>query len=120
MDARVQKVVAAINVEQGRRTKLSALAYSVNLSPWHLSHLFHREMRKTISDYRRNLRLETARRLLSATFLSVKEIMTIAGASDKSHFARDFKRVYGLSPTEYRRVTKNSDSDDSTMGSKVG
>ena len=35
------------------------------------------------------------------TFLNMKQIMFAVGVKDKSQFARDFKRLTGLTPTEY-------------------
>jgi AraC-like DNA-binding protein len=46
--------------------------------------------------------MERAKILLETTFLSVKEIMTEVGVSDESHFVRDFKSVYGVSPARFR------------------
>ena len=44
-----------------------------------------------------------AQTLRTGTFLSVKEIMVGVGLSDQSHFVRDFKRMSGTTPTQYRR-----------------
>jgi two-component system response regulator YesN len=46
--------------------------------------------------------MQKARELLENTFLTVKEIMLRVGVKDKSHLTRDFKKVYGLSPSNYR------------------
>jgi AraC-like DNA-binding protein len=46
--------------------------------------------------------MEHAKRLLETTFLSVKQVMTEVGATDESHFVRDFKAHYGVSPTRFR------------------
>lgn len=53
--------------------------------------------------YLSSLRLERARYLLQATFLSVTEITRRIGAQDDSHFVRDFKKAYGETPTRYRK-----------------
>lgn len=104
MDRRIQKVVAIIEAERNTSANLSDLARAVNLSVWHLSHLFRREISMSIIDYRRRRRLAKAGRLLESTFLSIKEIMAVMAVNDRSHFTRDFKKSYGLSPTQYRRV----------------
>ena len=52
--------------------------------------------------YLRALRLEQARELLQTSRLTVKQIMNEVGVEDKSHFAREFKKTYGLTPTAYR------------------
>jgi two-component system response regulator YesN len=103
MDRRIQKVVALIDAEQSNAAKLSDLARAVNLSVWHLSHLFRREIHTSITDYRRRRRLARAGQLLQSTFLSIKEIMATMAVNDRSHFTREFKKTYGLSPTQYRQ-----------------
>jgi two-component system response regulator YesN len=107
MDRRIQKVVAIIEAERSTSANLSDLARAVNLSVWHLSHLFRRETNMSIIDYRKKRRLAKAGRLLESTFLSIKEIMAMMAVNDRSHFTRDFKKSYGLSPTEYRRYKEN-------------
>jgi len=50
----------------------------------------------------KSLRMQQAGILLTTTFLSVKEIARRVGLTDESHFVRDFKRIYGVTPSEYR------------------
>ena len=52
--------------------------------------------------YLRALRMEQAKTLLQTSRLTVKQIMTGVGVEDKSHFAREFKKAYGLTPSAYR------------------
>lgn len=47
--------------------------------------------------------MQDATTLLVTTFLSIKEIIAQVGFKDESHFVRDFKRIYGVTPTEYRK-----------------
>jgi AraC family transcriptional regulator of arabinose operon len=103
MDRRVQIVIKFMEVYLDRPLSLSDLARSVNLSPWRLSHIFKSETRTPPLQYLRTLRMQQAKVLLETTFLSVKEIMTEVGVRDGSHFVRDFKTTYGLSPTRYRQ-----------------
>ena len=52
--------------------------------------------------YLKALRMQTACELLETTDLSIKQIMLGVGIRDESHFVRDFKRKYGMTPTQYR------------------
>src|SRR6185295_4485430 len=104
MDQRVATVVTFMKKNLQQKTTLHEMAHHVNLSIWHLSHLFKDETGLSIADYLKNMRMQEAKELLETTFLSVKEVMARVGVNDKSHFAKDFKRINGLTPTLYRKV----------------
>jgi len=101
MDRRIELVISKIDSDPGS-CSLSALAALVLLSPSRLRHLFKQETGTTPSHYLKIARLVKAELLLRTTFLSVKEIMNLVGLPS-SHYVREFRREYGLSPTEYRQ-----------------
>ena len=103
MDVRVQIIRFTIQKEYRRGLHRKELARSVNLSTSRLRHLFKQHIGQTLSQYLAQIRLQQARVLLVTTRLSVKEVMNRVGIHDDSHFTRDFKRVYGLAPTKYRK-----------------
>jgi len=80
------------------------IARSVNLSTSRLRHLFTVEAGMSPMHYVRLVRLEQARRLMLQSFLSVKEVMGHSGFSDISHFVREYKRVFGETPSQTRRA----------------
>lgn len=82
---------------------IEKLANSVNLSASHLLKLFKTEVGVSPVQYLRLLRLEKARELLEETFLQVSQIGFEVGMPDQSHFTRDFKDQYGLTPSAYRK-----------------
>jgi AraC-like DNA-binding protein len=47
--------------------------------------------------------MQKAKELLENTFLSVKEATVSVGINDESHFVRDFKMNFGLTPSQYRQ-----------------
>ena len=81
---------------------MSEMAQIVNLSPSRLRYLFKKETGVAPAHYLRTFRLEQAKELLETTFLSVKEIIRSIGVNDQSHFIREFKKSYGLTPAQYR------------------
>jgi AraC family transcriptional regulator, arabinose operon regulatory protein len=85
--------------------RVATLAACVNLSPSGFAHLFRREVGTSPARYLRDERMRRARLLLERTFLTVKEVMTLVGCTDASHFSRDFKRFHGVAPSELRRMT---------------
>src|SRR5687767_6931631 len=89
---------------------LGEFAQSVNLSVWRLCHLFKSDIGMPPMRYLRVLRMERAKDLLESSFLSVKEIGFRVGLTDESHFVRDFKATYGLSPACYRAQFRHNDA----------
>jgi transcriptional regulator GlxA family with amidase domain len=115
MDQRVQKAIRLMQENLSRKLLPGEIAIAVNLSLAHLRYLFKAETGMSPAQYLRSLRMQEARRLLETTFLSVKEVMHRIGVNDESHFTRDFKKVYGLTPAQYRvrhrGITLENNSD---------
>ena len=102
MDRRIAAVLSLI--EQEPRLDIPALARSVDLSPSRLRHLFHTAMSISLRQYVKQRRLLRAADVLTTTFLSVKEMADVTGFGDASHFSRDFRRAFAVSPRAFRRA----------------
>ena len=102
MEPRIHRAIRLMTVDLGREVSLNELAQSLNLSASRLRHLFKDETGVSPLQYLKLQRMQRAKELLEATFLNVKEVMLKVGVKDKSSFVRDFKKVYGLSPSRYR------------------
>ena len=57
---------------------------------------------KTLLEYGQDIYLEEARRLLLDTDMSISDIITELGFSNRSHFYRVFRRAFGETPLDYR------------------
>jgi two-component system response regulator YesN len=79
--------------------------------------LFRREIGVSPAKYVDNLTLRDAEHLIKTTALSVKDIFSIVGVTDRSHFVRKFRQVYGLSPSQYRirKAGRDSNSEDEVL-----
>lgn len=102
MDRRIETAVEIIHNEIHRNVPVRELAEQVRLSTGHFIRLFRAETSLSPKQYVRCVRMKQAEALLNGSFLSVKEIAAILGAGDRSHFSRDFKKVYGDTPTLFR------------------
>jgi transcriptional regulator GlxA family with amidase domain len=116
VDQRVEKILQVMRDDLRGELSLADLAHSVNLSVWRLSHIFRAEVGVPPIQYLKVLRIEKAKYLLETSFLSVKEITHIVGLRDESHFVRDFKKTYGVSPTPYRVRFNNGHLEKSENG----
>jgi len=103
MDFRIQHALRLISEDLRRPLVLEEIARGVNLSQPRLRSLFKAETGVTPAQHLKSLRMRKAKELLEETFLNVKQIILQIGIKDASHFARDFRDLYGLTPAEYRR-----------------
>lgn len=60
----------------------------------------------TLIEYIQNLRIEEAKALLEAGQMTVDDISIAVSYEDASFFRRLFKRLTGLTPSQYRRLFK--------------
>jgi AraC family transcriptional activator of mtrCDE len=114
MEPRIRRIIQLITVDLRREIELDELAHSFNLSESRLRHLFKKEMGISPVQYLKAQRMQQAKELLEKTYLSVKEVMLRVGISDQSHFVKDFKKMYGLSPAQYRRQCLSHKGDSET------
>ena len=56
----------------------------------------------TITDYRDNLRISSAKEMLKSGMFTIKEISEELGYCDVSHFSKTFSRTCGVTPGKYR------------------
>ncbi|MBI1757348.1 MAG: helix-turn-helix transcriptional regulator [Fimbriimonas ginsengisoli] len=85
---------------------LAEAARSAGLSADHFLRLFREFFGITPHRYLTARRVESAKRLLSETDLSVSEIALESGFSGPTSFGRLFRAVVGCSPSAYRRAKK--------------
>jgi AraC-like DNA-binding protein len=87
---------------------LGDLAAGINVSPHHLSQIINSEFGKTFACYINEYRVGEACQLLSGD--SGKPVLDVAldsGFSSKSSFNASFKKHTGMTPSEYRRSSRD-------------
>lgn len=109
---KIQKVVEYIHANLEERLTVDDLARAARLSRSRLCYLFKAEMGVAPMQYLKRCRFEKARDLLETTSLSLKEIRSRIGLSDRSHFTRGFKETFGVTPFEYRRTNPEDRASD--------
>lgn len=91
------RVRDAIAANPARAPDLSALAAEAGIHPAHLCRAFRAATGETIGAYSRRMRLELADMMIAGE-QSIAEIAAATGFYDQAHFARWFRRQYGVAP----------------------
>lgn len=83
----------------------SRIAEAVYLNSDYLGRIFQKKTGMFLSEYITNMRLQKAKSLLETTTLPIAFIATEVGFSSISYFSKQFKAVYGLSPSSFKKQT---------------
>ncbi len=81
---------------------LGMVAKSVNMSTFYFCKIFKKATGITFTEYVSRLRTEKAKHLLLNPHLRICEIASEVGFQSLTHFNRNFKRLTGRSPSDYR------------------
>ncbi|MBQ6823893.1 MAG: helix-turn-helix transcriptional regulator [Clostridia bacterium] len=92
--------------EYGEPFTLAMLAKQQNLSISSLSHRFRTATGVSVMEYLQSCRMANAKQMLAETDRSIGEIVEKCGFSDNSNFSRTFKKLNGLSPSDFRQKYK--------------
>ena len=95
--------ISFIHAHFKENPKLSEVAEKLSVSEKHFCRLFKEYTGQTYKEYLRGVKLRYARRLVIATDFSVTEISEVCGYSTQTHFNREFKEYYGVSPLKMRK-----------------
>ena len=92
-------------VQQNYHKKLSVgeIADQVGVTPEYLSSCFHKEVGITLPEYINRQKITVAKRLLLFSEMSLSEIAVFLSFSSQSYFQAIFKKITGVTPSEYRR-----------------
>ncbi|MBQ8848922.1 MAG: helix-turn-helix domain-containing protein [Clostridia bacterium] len=103
----VQKAILYVTENFRNCITLSDTAAHLGLSSPYLSDLFVKHIGVNFKVYLDNVRFSHAKNLLTFTDLQISEICRNSGFEDYANFSRRFKHICGMTPTEYRKRTKD-------------
>lgn len=98
----ILKAKAYIDDNFAKDIGLNDVSKEVSISPQYFSTIFKEELGVNFIEYLRNRRVEVAKKMLRERKHSVKEICYKVGYNDPNYFSRLFKKLVGVSPTEFK------------------
>ena len=109
---RINTVLDFIHTSPITAISLDSAAALVFLSPSRFRYLFRQRLGAPFHQYVMSVRIKRADYLLRSTNYSVAQIAGMLGMQDKSHFMRDYKRAYGISPGARRGQVRTIETLD--------
>lgn len=97
-------VKAWIDLHFQEKIALDDLADKFFINKFYLTRLFKEQYGSSIGNYILSLRISRAKELLRFTDLPIDEIGQRCGNSDANYFSRTFRKIEGVSPSEYRKL----------------
>lgn len=85
---------------------LSNILNEYNISEVHFRRLFKKMYGTSPAKFIQNIRINKAKQLLIDEKNSISEIAHLCGYEDKFYFSRIFRKVTGLTPSEYRKTSQ--------------
>ena len=100
---RIKKAVEYLRAHYKEKLSLKELAAMVNLHPVYFSALFNEAFDLNVIEFIRHLRIYEACRLLRVTDTGINEIAGRVGYEDPRLLQENFRKVFAISPTNYRK-----------------
>lgn len=105
-DARMREIIQYVIHNISGEINLSSLADEMFVSTSTLSRLFQKNTGMYFSDYVNKLRVRESLGLLRHSDQNLTRIAMICGFPSSSAFNRSFKKVTGMTPSQYRQQTQ--------------
>jgi len=93
-----------INAHYTNNVSLEEVAGIIGFNPTYFSTLFKKETGMNFLEYVTAVRIKSAKQLLADSKKSTMDVSHEVGYSDFKHFTKQFKKVTGLTPSEYRKL----------------
>lgn len=82
---------------------VSKVAEKIQIDRTYLYRLFKEETGLSVIEYINNCRIRRACSMLSNTSAQIKDVALSVGFSDQLYFSKVFRKIRGITPTEYRK-----------------
>lgn len=103
--SRLQPVIDYIEVNYNKPLTLDELAHILFITPEHLCYLFKNLFDMRPFEYINRLRINKSKNIIIKNQnVNINEISKIVGFEDHSYFSRIFKKLEGITPTQFKKM----------------
>ena len=99
----IVKIKEYLDENYNRKVSLDELCSKFYINKYYMMKLFSEAYGTTINNYANSVRVTKAKQLLRFSDKRMDEISSELGFEDANYFSRLFKKVEGMSPSEYRK-----------------
>lgn len=100
---KIQKAIVYIHENFHNSLNMAVVSNYISMNYSLFSFAFKRYTGMNFVDYLKDIRIKEAKRLLEETDKKVIEISSLIGYDNEKNFMKIFKKVCGVSPSEYRK-----------------
>lgn len=102
----VKSMLSYIHRNYSEKITLAEISREASVSTREANRIFQKTIRQTPFEYLMHYRLEQVRKFLESSDLSITEISYRCGFTDSAYMGKQFRKIFGESPGEYRRKVK--------------
>ena len=99
----IRTAIEFMQKNYSKQISLREVADAIYYSPNYFCNAFKKQTGMSFLDYLTKLRMDAAKELLRTTMLSVGEIASEVGYTDKRYFSKLFIQTVGIKPNEFRK-----------------
>lgn len=99
----IRKAMEFIRINLNHSLSLNSISKILYISSYELSRQFKKETGETITDYINKKRINVAVFILENENISITDISYMVGFNDVNYFTKVFKKLKGITPSEYRK-----------------
>ena len=99
----IKQILTYIHTHYAEKITLEQIAGAARLNNQYVCRFFKKATGRTLTEYINIVRIEKAAEALSQTDSKIIDIAVDCGYNNMSHFIRNFSRIKGMSPLQFRK-----------------
>ncbi len=101
---KIVAVMEYIRTHYGQHLRIDELSAEFNYHPSYLETIFKKSTSYTLTSYINHVRIDNAKGLLIDMNMTLSRVAEQCGFTDEKYFLRTFKKITGMTPTQYRHA----------------